>query len=741
MSHDITIRVKAQVLDKNNKEKTVESFKTSQAGSSINVDNKKFPMQSPTLQFFNNLDNAIRNNSNDTPKFRGIHGTPAIDQTIGVVVGSGTNAVATSDIALQNNIAHNASALSFGNNEIIPQGTATLNGETWTEKSTNGRARQNKTGIQIDTITNVSGNTWRYTLNSSQPDVSSAVVGEDVIFTDATNSANNGTFVVTAKTATTIDIVNAGGIAESSSPCVATVRIDAWSARNGSFAIVMNNKIYLIGGYDDTNRLNDVWSSTDGITWTEILTDTGSPGANQFSQRSYFGCIVYDEKIWVIGGDGNSSNRLNDVWSSTDGITWTEVLANNATPPTTQFDRRHSHGLLVFDNKMWVIGGWATNTSVYYANDVWSSTDGITWTEVTSSASFLGKRIIQQCCVFDNKMWVLGGWNTSSPLSEIHSSTDGITWSSITGTGDWYARGFGSVYIFDNKMWIIHGDEGSGNKIGLLSSTDGATWTEITTSGIDAMRLGAGSIIFDNKLWYCGGFTDSSARSGKVWTSEETITTGIQRKFVNNSGSNIDIEETGLKTGIASNGSGALVCVRDLLSTTVRPYYAQNLQYKINGLISSTLTFNKNFFRALEGGLSNTNKILRDVTGTDRSINPFSISNGMDCQGGVSDITRGLVIGTGTTINWEDHSLIVIPDSVCNIKAQSYTTPYAAGGVSSIVFQRVFENISGGAINIGGFALYGYDGSNSFQLLSGTLNIALQDGDSLKIILTLDATV
>jgi hypothetical protein len=42
---------------------------------------------------------------------------------------------------------------------------------------------------------------------------------------------------------------------------------------------------------------------------------------------------------------------------------------------------------VVYENKLWVGGG--ISGDLYYFNDVWNSSDGINWTEVTSNAHFL----------------------------------------------------------------------------------------------------------------------------------------------------------------------------------------------------------------------------------------------------------------------------------------------------------------------------------------------------------------
>ena len=66
--------------------------------------------------------------------------------------------------------------------------------------------------------------------------------------------------------------------------------------------------MFVMGGYDGSSRLNDVWSSSDGSTWNLL---TGTAG---WSARNAHTSVVYDNQMFVMGGYDRST-RLNDVWS------------------------------------------------------------------------------------------------------------------------------------------------------------------------------------------------------------------------------------------------------------------------------------------------------------------------------------------------------------------------------------------------------------------------------------------
>ena len=68
----------------------------------------------------------------------------------------------------------------------------------------------------------------------------------------------------------------------------------------------------------DGARLSDVWTSTDGAAWTAV--PQVAPVPARYGARA----LVFDGKLWILGGyGGDLGTQLNDVWSSTDGATWT----------------------------------------------------------------------------------------------------------------------------------------------------------------------------------------------------------------------------------------------------------------------------------------------------------------------------------------------------------------------------------------------------------------------------------
>ncbi|HJT24078.1 MAG TPA: hypothetical protein VJ873_05845, partial [bacterium] len=230
-----------------------------------------------------------------------------------------------------------------------------------------------------------------------------------------------------------------------------------FGGRYGSQVLSYNGKLWLVGGNNNGTLKNDVWNSTNGSDWTQVLGASVTGTATQFSPREDFGALVYNNVMWVIGGYGpNFSN--NDVWNSTDGVTWNQVLADG-NPGATQFSRRWGIATAVYNNAMWVITGAFsiasnTNPTTVYS-DVWTSTTGSSWSRVSLTNPF-HSIYYSQGAVFNNQIWLTGAYLAGWGAQNIADHTpDGINWTLTSGP---YAYRFYHLSLtYNNALWVIAG--------------------------------------------------------------------------------------------------------------------------------------------------------------------------------------------------------------------------------------------------------------------------------------------
>jgi len=210
--------------------------------------------------------------------------------------------------------------------------------------------------------------------------------------------------------------------------------------RYGHSSVVYGGKMWLIGGRSYELR-NDVWCSTNGTTWTQATAHAA------WAPRWTHASVVYDGKMWVIGGYDGSKWR-NDIWYSTNGTTWTLATARGPWSAGV-----YGHAALVFEAKMWVIAG-----NPYY-NAAYSS-NGTSWTVATGP--WLNSLHGHGGVVSGRKMWVMGGLMPPPSFrdtNEVWSSTDGVTWRQVLpyGYAPWVPRENFAMVVHDRKMWILGG--------------------------------------------------------------------------------------------------------------------------------------------------------------------------------------------------------------------------------------------------------------------------------------------
>jgi len=267
-----------------------------------------------------------------------------------------------------------------------------------------------------------------------------------------------------------------------------------------------------------------------GDQWTTVT--SAAPWGPRVDHTS----VVFNGKMWVMGGwDGvNAGYPKNDVWYSNDGVLWTAATSAAAWVP------RLLHASVVFNNRIWVIGGQAGFGGDLVQNDVFWSSDGVAWTTATAHANW-SPRISPAVVVFNNKMWLIGGhvplylFVYPPPHDElyprqVHSSTDGITWTTETTAAAWPGRMRHSVVVHNNEMWLMGGtanelpqpDRGQFHDV--WHSANGVTWTQATTATW-AARANPGALVEDGKIWVVGGgfglpiFEISGPNYNDVWYS------------------------------------------------------------------------------------------------------------------------------------------------------------------------------------------------------------------------------
>lgn len=334
--------------------------------------------------------------------------------------------------------------------------------------------------------------------------------------------------------------------------------------RDGAGGLVFDNKMWLIGGWNEDRfpsvTANDVWSSTDGANWTQEKPNTFLKAdtfdrAKDWEGRHFAGYHVFDGKMWIVGGDAVQGRYQTDVWSSPDGRKWTRHDIHTSTPrrylvtdpqdpsygqyrtdetvravEEAQFGHRTRHVTSTFRGKLFLMGGqriekfvdpdWPGAPGKLF-NDVWTSPDGASWTQVqTTGPMWAPRALVSEAVEHDARMWLVGGGAHDDPeagraeheyRNDIWSTADGATWEETAERPPFSPRIWHNVKVFDGRIWVINGYDG-----------------DATGSGRDHHNLRDAWYSTDGRNWYDGSPpTDFAERhAGTVWVYKGALFVG-----------------------------------------------------------------------------------------------------------------------------------------------------------------------------------------------------------------------
>ena len=304
-----------------------------------------------------------------------------------------------------------------------------------------------------------------------------------------------------------------------------------FSPREGHQVVVKDDAnggaMYLIGGRSDDEDKNDVWKSEDGVSWKKVFPHDNTPDDKQFSPRSDHEVVVIGDDMYLIGGVNHIRNgfgfrniRKNDVWKSSDGESWQQV-----TPTGTIFSARQYHQVVVNGDAMYLIGGY--DNLGLFKNDVWKSTNGEDWQLVTNGATNFIPRDHHQVVEMKGDLYLIGG-DDDKNKNDVWKSTDtGKSWTQVlahTDTPDntqFTPREGHQVVVKDDAMYLIGGyDSLLLYKNDVWKSTNGESWQQITPTGtIFSPRSGHQVVVIGEDMYLIGGFDNSLSRKNDVWKS------------------------------------------------------------------------------------------------------------------------------------------------------------------------------------------------------------------------------
>lgn len=326
-----------------------------------------------------------------------------------------------------------------------------------------------------------------------------------------------------------------------------------WTSPRIGFSVELfnpgsGNKVFALAGGDTSGVYhNDVWSTSDGVNWVKTKEEEANPAVGvqpakwtHWTKRRLLGTTVFNNKLWVLGGQDKITGRA-DVWSSSNGNDYNLVNTADDAPYGHRFDTQ----VIGYNSKLWVMGGFYKTSEdlTTITNDIWSSVDGITWIcevgtytseiqgiDCTHKPSDFGSYPVarwgHRLLVHISKLYLLGGCtDTAGGYTNCPSGNrlhDVWEWDDNTGT--WLQQtnttlpGYyqADAASFGNKIYWL------GDQAVYYSADNGVTWIAAPTPPY-TLRVGHRVLSYNGKLWLMGGWSGST-RLNDVWSTADPIT-------------------------------------------------------------------------------------------------------------------------------------------------------------------------------------------------------------------------
>ena len=250
-----------------------------------------------------------------------------------------------------------------------------------------------------------------------------------------------------------------------------------------------------------------VWTSPDGATWTRVtdMPDTVLGGEGTAHELGMVatggpGLVAVTEARLGMGGTGP---REIAGLVSTDGLSWTDVAEVSRDAIVTDV-AAGGPGLVIAGHLP-----YADPTRGETTVALWTSPDGVTWTQVPRDEAVFGDMTSVAAVTAGGPGLVAVGADIGEPIdAAVWTSPDGLTWTRVPHD----EAVFGDAWMSDvtvggpGLVAVGTGDEGDA----IWTSPDGVTWTRLS----------------DEAFWFMRDRNPGGAASNWLWPSNELVTMG-----------------------------------------------------------------------------------------------------------------------------------------------------------------------------------------------------------------------
>jgi hypothetical protein len=323
---------------------------------------------------------------------------------------------------------------------------------------------------------------------------------------------------------------------------------------SGHQIFVTKNRVYILGGYNNTGYLNSVYTATLNADGT---IGAWSTGTSLPVQVCYFKHAIIKNRVYIFGGETTGGTVLSTIYTAPinpDGTLGTWSTYSISMPGPVKYQQ-----IFVTKNTLYMIGGNSSGSTVIstvYACVI--NPDGTlgTWTTVSALPTTIN---VSQIFATKSKVYLIGGANGVVYLQSVYyvsvnggkndysvyyedttnnylmpgsgqpwrqqyqinnsQSTDITGWAS--GTALPASVGVSQAVVTKNRVYLLGGDIGN-NVISTVYTapinTDGTLGTWVTTNSLPAPVSRSQAVVTKNRVYLIGSY-NGSAYTANVYTA------------------------------------------------------------------------------------------------------------------------------------------------------------------------------------------------------------------------------
>lgn len=269
-------------------------------------------------------------------------------------------------------------------------------------------------------------------------------------------------------------------------------------------AVALNGYLYCFPG----NGGDQTWRTSDGQNWQH----------NNFMGQEWFNlpyddAVAWNNKIWLV----DQATVYSATQAGNGSLSWSTETSS------APWGATHME-VAVFNGKLWAINGYNEFNSSS-AGSVWSSTDGISWTQETAAPwpNYPYKRLV---VAGDTLLTIISTSTRGTSPGEVWGTSDGTNWTQRCAATPWEHSGsswlsecFIAATWFDGAIHVV-GKENNH----FVSTDQGVSWVKVHPTGSETSHFTAASaaacelVEFEDELYLIGGeFDEIDGLGGVFW--------------------------------------------------------------------------------------------------------------------------------------------------------------------------------------------------------------------------------